>query len=134
MSMKPDITTVTDIKLVVDTFYEGVKQDALLGPIFTDLMQVNWENHLPKMYAFWEHLLFQTGNYQGRPFPPHLKVNSMVPLGDAHFSNWINLFEQTVDDLFEGPNATTLKQKAHSIQQIWNLKMNLLNMPVGSTF
>jgi hemoglobin len=90
--MKPDLVNKTDISLLVDSFYERVKLDSVLGPIFNETMQVNWALHLPKMYLFWENNVFHTGEYNGHPFAPHLKVNAKVPLGDQHFSNWISLF------------------------------------------
>lgn len=53
-----DITSEADIKLMVDSFYQKVNEDDLLGPVFNDIAQVNWENHLPRMYSFWESLIF----------------------------------------------------------------------------
>ena len=69
--MKTEIDTKQDIKLLVDTFYEKVKIDATIGFFFTEVVQVNWENHLPKMYEFWENIAFSTGNYKGNPIEIH---------------------------------------------------------------
>jgi hemoglobin len=126
--MKPDIENKEDIKLLVDTFYDAVRNDELLGFIFNDLMHVNWDNHLPKMYSFWENILFQTGNYQGRPFPPHLDINDKQTLTNEHFRRWINLFNATVDELFEGKNATEIKLRAKTIKETWNSKINYINV------
>ncbi len=38
-----DIATEGDIKRLVDCFYQKVKTDELLSPIFNDLAQVDWE-------------------------------------------------------------------------------------------
>ena len=56
--MKKDIQTGEDIKLLVDNFYKKAIADDSLGHIFTDVAKVNWEHHLPIMYAFWESILF----------------------------------------------------------------------------
>ena len=50
--MKGKLENREDIKFLVDVFYEKVKQDPLIGYIFTDLMKVNWERHLPRIYDF----------------------------------------------------------------------------------
>ena len=76
-----DITTEADIKLLVDSFYDSVNQDELLGPIFNDIANVEWSLHLPTMYDFWSSVLFGTARYKGRPFPKHLAL----PIGPAHF-------------------------------------------------
>ena len=116
-----------DLIKIVDTFYNKVKTDDTLGYIFNDVMKVNWDKHLTKMYDFWENILFQTGNYNGRPFPVHLQVNDKKNLGDAEFNRWLQVFIDTVNELFQGANATELKQKAMNIQVVWKTKFNYIN-------
>ncbi len=125
--MKPDIQTRADVELLVNTFYDKVKQDDLLGPIFGEIMHVNWDVHLPKMYDFWEFILFQKGNYKGQPFPPHLRVNEINPLSTGHFDRWLKLFYETADFLFEGPKTLELKEKSNNIKQVWAYKINHIN-------
>ena len=122
-----DIKDRQDLIIIVDSFYNTVKTDETLGYIFDDVMHINWEKHLPKMYDFWENILFQTGSYSGRPFPVHLQVNEKQKLGDAEFNRWMQVFIDTVNSLYQGPNATTLKQKAMNIQVIWKTKFNYIN-------
>jgi hemoglobin len=57
LKTKTDITTREDIIILVNAFYDGIKAHALLGPIFNEIAQVNWETHLPKMYSFWSSIL-----------------------------------------------------------------------------
>lgn len=123
--IKKDIATETDIKLLVDTFYDNVNQDELLSPVFNDFAQVDWQHHLPIMYRFWSTVLFGSMAYKGQPFPKHLRL----PVDRQHFSRWISLFTQTVDILFEGEKATEAKQKATSIAQIFQMKMGLFSTP-----
>lgn len=61
-----------DVKFLVDTFYDKVNQDDILSPVFNDVAAVNWAKHLPKMYDFWETLLFASQSYKGRPFDAHM--------------------------------------------------------------
>ena len=125
--MKKDIENKEDIKLIVDTFYDKVRTNELLGRIFDDLAKVNWDLHLPKMYGFWENILFQTGDYKGSPFLPHLKVNALETLTPHHFNTWFDLFIETLDALFVGTNTEELKRKAFNIKEVWSYKMNYIN-------
>lgn len=125
--MKKDIENREDIECLVNSFYDVVKKDALLGRIFDEVMQVNWEKHLPKMYDFWENIVFQTGNYKGHPFFPHLAVNQKESLTPAHFKQWLVLFHNTISTLFSGPIADELKYKSQNIQEVWSYKMDYIN-------
>jgi hemoglobin len=120
--MKKDIQTEEDIRILVDGFYGKVNKDPLLSPVFNDFAGVNWEKHLPKMYAFWDSLLLGKAVYNGRPFPPH----SVLPINELHFDRWIQLFKLNIDENFEGPKAEEAKTRAYSIAQIFQHKLGLL--------
>jgi len=100
-----------DIILLVDQFYAKVRKDELIGPIFDEVAKVHWDEHLPKIYNFWESLLFGAGNYQGRPFPPHIPLKLKV----EHFEKWLQLFFETVDENFAGAKAEEAKHRALNI-------------------
>ena len=121
--MKKDIATRKDIELLVDTFYDKVKRDAVIGFIFTDVAKVNWEKHLPIMYNFFENMLFYTGGYTGNPMELHKKINNYLQLTTEHFNQWESVFSNTVDELFEGEKAELVKQRAISISKIMQLKI-----------
>lgn len=125
--MKKDIQKREDIELLVNYFYDKVKQNLLLGRVFDDVMKVNWEKHLPKMYDFWENIVFQTGNYKGHPFAAHLDVNNKETMTPIHFQQWLVLFHQTIDELFSGPIANELKYKSQNIKEVWSYKMDYIN-------
>ncbi len=121
--MKKDIEGKADIQLLVDAFYKKVKTDALIGYIFTDIVKVHWEKHLPVMYNFWENSLFYTGSYEGNPMEPHKHLHRVMPLTAEHFTQWTTLFTNTVDELFEGKNANLAKQRAISIATVMQIKI-----------
>jgi hemoglobin len=56
--MKTDIRNRKDIELLVNAFYDKIKTDGVIGFLFTEVAKVNWETHLPRMYDFWENILF----------------------------------------------------------------------------
>jgi len=119
--MRTEIKTEADIKRLVDTFYAKVNRDPLLSPVFNDVAKVDWEKHLPTMYNFWGSLLLGKGNYSGRPFPPH----AVLPIGNTHFERWLQLFSETVDELFSGLSAEMAKQRARNIAGVFRHKLGL---------
>ena len=121
--MKKDIETRKDIEWLIKTFYDKVKTDPVIGHIFTEIIKVNWEKHLPVMYDFWENTLFYTGTYSGNPMASHQKLHRIFPLNDEHFKRWVSLFITTVDELFEGEKASLAKQRAISISTVMKMKI-----------
>ena len=109
-----DIVTETDVALLVNTFYTKVRQDELLFPVFDRVIKNNWDAHLQKMMDFWSTLLLYTRKFSGDPLTKHLPL----PLEKAHFDRWLQLFNETVNELFEGPIADNAPKRAYSIARI----------------
>ena len=121
--MKPDITSKTQIKQLVDQFYHKVRQDTLIGPIFNERIQPDaWPPHLEKMYSFWAMILLGEMGYRGTPFAKH----APLPIDKQHFSRWLELFEQTVNELFEGEIANLAILRSKSIGGVFQHKLEHL--------
>lgn len=123
--MKKKIETRADIEEMVTRFYDRVKKDDRLGPLFNDVYKVNWADHLPLMFDFWENTLFYTGNYQGNPMLVHQNLHQQAPLREEDFERWIALFYAVLDEEYEGEKADLARQRAASISTI--LKLRLLH-------
>lgn len=123
------ITSRADIQLLIDSFYEKVKTDAVIGYIFQDIAQVDWSKHLPVMYDFWEQLLLDSNRYGRNTMAPHFALNQKIPLQPVHFDRWISLFEGTVNELFTGEKAELAISRARSIRDIMQYKMQQINQP-----
>jgi hemoglobin len=121
--MKTDIKDRADIQRLIDSFYTKVRVDDQIAYLFNDVAKVDWEHHLPRMYDFWESMLFQTGTFSGNPMPVHMQLHQRSPLSKQHFARWLHLFNETVDELFEGDKAEQVKQRAHSIATIMQIKI-----------
>jgi|SRR5882672_2270634 len=121
--MKHDIENRQDVELLINSFYDKVKQDDVIGFIFNDVAKVNWEKHLPVMYDFWESIIFLTNKYSGNPMDVHMHLNHRVQLKKEHFERWLKLFTGMVDELFEGKRADLIKEKAISIATIMEAKI-----------
>lgn len=121
--MKKDIETRKDVEQLVDRFYTKVRQDETIGFIFNDIARVNWEKHLPVMYDFWENTLFYTGSYDGNPMKIHRDLHRRIPFTEDHFNQWLKLFTETLDELFEGVITEMARQRALSISTIMKIKI-----------
>jgi len=117
-----DIENKKDIEILVNAFYAEVRKDATIGPVFAARIEdARWPAHLEKMYGFWNTVLFSVPDYSGSPFDKHERL----PLEDRHFDQWLGMWSQTVDSLFSGPNAETIKSKARHIGLTFQAKINL---------
>jgi len=105
------------IEKLVHTFYDQIRQDDLLGPVFTAEIK-DWDEHLPKMVAFWSSITLKTRSYHGRPVPAHAKLQGLTA---AHFERWLEMFEKTARDIFVDNQAENFIRRAHQIAN--SLKM-----------
>ena len=117
------LSTREDIQTLVDSFYAKVRVDELIGPVFNDVAKVDWNEHLPKRYDFWNDLLLASDLYHGRPFPPH----TVLGLEIQHFQRWLQLFTATVDEHFTGLKALEAKQRALRIGQNFATNLQLID-------
>lgn len=116
---KKDIEDRDDVILLVNKFYQRVRQDELIGPIFNEKIGKHWAEHLQKLYDFWESRLFDKDVYQGRPLLAH----KPLPIDAQHFDRWLKLWHETLDDYFVGDRANEAKNRANSISQFFQEKL-----------
>lgn len=109
---KTDILGEQEITKVVHTFYDRVGEDEKLGPIFNDVVKIDWDSHLPLMVKFWRTIMFGDGGYQGNPLLAHMKWAGAVKMNANQFQHWLGLFHKTIDDLFAGPNTEVMKMRS----------------------
>jgi hemoglobin len=116
-----DIQTRKDVETLVGLFYNKVRPDELLGPIFNYHIptEAEWSEHLQTMNNFWETVLFSKSAYRGNPFPKHINLD----IDPRHFERWIILFEKTVDENFSGNQAEGIKKRARLLRQIFEAKL-----------
>ena len=110
-----DIRNREDIADLVTEFYTRGFADPVLGPIFIDIAKMDLEAHMPIMCDFWETVLFQAGLYKRNAFDVHLDLHGKASLTPSLFQRWLDIWEGTVDDLFEGNKAIQAKIQAGRI-------------------
>lgn len=107
------------IRAVVHAFYDDVRRDPLLGPVFdARIAPEEWPHHLAKLCDFWSATLLRTGRYAGRPLPPHL---TLPGLGEEHFRRWLQLFRDTVQRLCPPEVAVLFMDRALRIAHSFRL-------------
>ena len=119
METKREIVSLEEIKLLVDTFYEKVRSDEKLAPVFAERIKGNWEPHLEKMYKFWQTILLGEYTYTGSPFQHH----ALLPVDHSHFISWMSLFTETIDELFQGAKSEEAKWRAGKIAETFEHKI-----------
>lgn len=112
--MPEDILSESDVKRLVNTFYDKVRDDALLAAVFEPVIKDNWPVHLKKMTDFWSTILLYTRSYKDDPLPKHLPLH----LQKEHFDRWLQLFNETIDELFDGEIAQNARNRANNIARI----------------
>lgn len=127
MDQKTDIKGIDDIKIMVNEFYQKVREDELLAPIFNFRLSTHWEPHLEKMYTFWNAALFGVKEYNGNPFIKH----ATMELEKEHFNRWINLFNETINKNFEGPVAKEAMSRAGIMASMFLNKIRQINLNSG---
>lgn len=126
--MKQDIQNRDDLALLVSDFYKKVRKDTVLGPFFNETI-TDWNQHIDHLTTFWETSLFMSKKlehkYQGNPLEVHVKVdkNFKHSITELHFGIWLNLWYQTLDELFEGEVVENAKRRARKMGTFMYLKI-----------
>ena len=118
--MVKEIEDIEDVKLLVNTFYDKIRVDSLLGGIFNAILEGKWDKHLPIMYRFWQTVLLKQHTYQGSPFRPHAKL----PVEKEHFERWLKLWHETLDENFVGEGVVLAKKQAGVMAEMFMHKIN----------
>lgn len=121
---KNDIKTREDVFLLVSSFYNKVRKNELLAPFFNETIK-DWDEHLNRLTTFWESNLFLKTKYLGNPLEVHVKVdqNNNNAISELHFGIWLNLWFQTIDELFVGDYAENAKRRARKMSTFLYLKI-----------
>jgi len=125
---KKEIQSRTDVRELVSSFYDKVRADDTLGPFFNPIIE-DWDAHIERLTSFWETSLFMTKKlehkYHGDPLGAHVKVDqeNNNSITELHFGLWLNLWYQTLDELFEGEVADNAKHRARKMGTFLYLKI-----------
>jgi hemoglobin len=113
-----------DVSLLVRTFYGKIRKDDVLGLIFNNNI-TDWESHLELLTNFWETQLFLTRTYHGNPITAHQEVDEKMnyAITSEHFGLWLNLWFETIDELFTGETSWIAKNRAQKMSTMLFMKL-----------
>jgi hemoglobin len=111
MSQRDQLGTEDDVRQFVYQFYDRVRDDPQLGPIFNAHVH-DWDTHLNRMVQFWSSLMLGAGTYNGTPMPKHV---ALPGLSAELFGHWLDLFHET---LAAQPNQQLAQQAEAFAQRI----------------
>lgn len=116
------------IAAVVDHFYDRVRSDPALGPVFNGAI-ADWDDHLQKLASFWSSVMLRSGCYKGNPMAAHLRHKGSI--SPVMFDRWLALWSEVTLERLPEPAARTMQARAAMIAE--SLKLALFfRLPVGA--
>ena len=114
--MIKEIQNRDDVAFLVQHFYAKIRADKEIGFYFNETIK-DWNEHLEKLTDFWDMNLFGGRNFDGNPIEAHNRVDQKFneSITPEVFGIWLNLWLATIDEFFEGENATILKRRARKM-------------------
>ena len=109
----PAVVTEEQIRVLVDRFYDRVRADDRLEPIFAAAI-VDWDQHLQIMRDFWSTVLTQSGRYRGCMMSPHFGL----PIAVEDFDRWLELFRPTARESLPAAEAEQAIVFAEAVTQM----------------
>ena len=122
--------TEEDIVLLVPAFYDRVRLDPVLNPVFDGAID-DWDGHLEKLIAFWSSVMLTSGRYKGNPVAMHMK--HLAEITPTMFDRWLSLWAEVTKEALPPPAAAALQDKAARIAESLKLALYFRLPPtVGS--
>lgn len=110
-----DINTREDIEVLINAFYNKLLQVDEIKPVFDG---INFQLHMPHIVAFWAFVLLDEEGYKTNVFDKHLNL----PIKSHMFDVWLEIFTNTISELFIGEKAEMAKQRATSLSYTFKSK------------
>lgn len=115
------------LRLLVHQFYDRVRADPVLGPIF-EARIADWTPHLERMVAFWSSVALMTGRYHGQPVPAH----TPLPIDATHFDRWLGHFRQTAREVCTPAGADHVVERAERIARSLRIAVQAVRADPGA--
>lgn len=107
---------------LLDLFYSRVREDALIGPLFNEVVH-DWPSHLVRLHDFWSSVMLTSGRYKGNPMAMHLK--HARSLTTPMFDRWLALWKATTEEVLPQATAAAMQSKAARISESLQLALKL---------
>lgn len=107
---------------LVDCFYDKVRVDPLIGPVF-DAAIDDWAAHKARLTGFWASVVLRAATYRGNPLAKHRPH----PIRREHFDRWLALWRETTRELLDAEAAALMQAYADRIGTGMQLGLGLLD-------
>ena len=118
-----DIQNQQDLYNLVEQFYKKLLSDKSISYIFTDVVKIKIEEHLPILVTFWSQGILGTGGYSKNLTDIHLDIDKLEHLSPELFKIWLTHFDNTVNSLFKGEKSEQIKTQALNIATVMQIKI-----------
>jgi hemoglobin len=100
------------ITTLVHEFYDAIRADPELGPVFNRAIGHNWTPHLIRMVDFWSTVMLGKRSFQGNVYGKHMALSGIQP---DHFRRWLQLFDATTTRMFGAEDAAEFQTVSRRI-------------------
>jgi hemoglobin len=112
------------VAVLVDRFYDKVRADPMLGPVFNAIVD-DWDEHKRLLTSFWATVALRTGSYRGNPMAKHRPL----PIGRQHFERWLALWRETTVEVLDQQSSILMAGYAERIGRGLRMGMGLGDRP-----
>jgi hemoglobin len=111
----PDLVSRSDVHDLVVEFYREVVLDEVLEPLFGDVAEVDWAQHIPRLVDYWCRILLDDDSYAGQVMAAHRHLHDLEPIRAVHCDRWYGLWARCLDSHWDGPVADHAKAHARTL-------------------
>lgn len=114
--------TEADIRRLIPAFYDKVRCDRILGPVFDGIIGNRWTTHIETVISFWLYVTRLDRRYNARNFvPAHIKH---APIRADLIPPWLALFRATARELCPAACAAVLIDIAERMATSLEMSLN----------
>lgn len=113
--------TEESIEVLIRAFYEKVRRDPQLSPIFSAAIGDRWDAHIAKICSFWAWAMRISKAYRGDMLAVHQRLGRLPP---ELFERWLSLFNETVSEHFTDGPAAALRDRAQKTAKNLHLALS----------
>lgn len=118
-----DLDTEDEIFEMVTRQYSDVVQDDLLAPYFTfGPGYLNWQSHIATVTDYWCHVVLYAPDYPIEVIESHRQLHDHQAFTPDLFDRWLQIFVDSVDGGWTGPNATWATKRATGMARAMALR------------
>ena len=106
------------ITVLVHRFYDAIRADPDLGPVFEAELHGRWDAHLERMVDFWSPATKVSRSFRGNVYGKHMALPRIAP---HHLKRWLQLWQVHTQAVFAPAPAAELQDIATGVARVMHL-------------